>query len=203
MVIIEEKKQKGGFHMWGLKKSFPELITSRFILRELEPRDARALYVILSTEEVMRYYGSDPLLAVYEAKNVIAYFKDQFQQGKAIRWAICDRETNELVGTIGFHNWTPQYFRAEIGFEVAPNHWRRGVAHEAASAVIRHGFDEFKFHRISALVAPENEGSNRLVQKLGFTEEGLLHDYAYSHGRFMDLMMYRLLKEEWNEREER
>ncbi len=203
MVIIEEKKQKGGFHMWGLKKSFPELITSRFILRELEPRDARALYVILSTEEVMRYYGSDPLLAVYEAKNVIAYFKDQFQQGKAIRWAICDRETNELVGTIGFHNWTPQYFRAEIGFEVAPNHWRRGVAHEAASAVIRHGFDEFKFHRISALVAPENEGSNRLVQKLGFTEEGLLHDYAYSHGRFMDLTMYRLLKEEWNEREER
>ncbi len=203
MVIIEEKNQKGGFHMWGLKKSFPELITSRFILRELEPRDARALYVILSTEEVMRYYGSDPLLAVYEAKNVIAYFKDQFQQGKAIRWAICDRETNELVGTIGFHNWTPQYFRAEIGFEVAPNHWRRGVAHEAASAVIRHGFDEFKFHRISALVAPENEGSNRLVQKLGFTEEGLLHDYAYSHGRFMDLTMYRLLKEEWNEREER
>jgi len=203
MVIIEEKKQKGGFHMWGLKKSFPELITSRFILRELEPRDARALYVILSTEEVMRYYGSDPLLAVYEAKNVIAYFKNQFQQGKAIRWAICDRETNELVGTIGFHNWTPQYFRAEIGFEVAPNHWRRGVAHEAASAVIRHGFDEFKFHRISALVAPENEGSNRLVQKLGFTEEGLLHDYAYSHGRFMDLTMYRLLKEEWNEREER
>ncbi|WP_214710534.1 MULTISPECIES: GNAT family N-acetyltransferase [unclassified Exiguobacterium] len=189
--------------MWGLKKSFPELITSRFILRELEPRDARALYVILSTGEVMRYYGSDPLLAVYEAKNVIAYFKDQFQQGKAIRWAICDRETNELVGTIGFHNWTPQYFRAEIGFEVAPNHWRRGVAHEAASAVIRHGFDEFKFHRISALVAPENEGSNRLVQKLGFTEEGLLHDYAYSHGRFMDLTMYRLLKEEWNEREER
>ncbi|WP_396129545.1 GNAT family N-acetyltransferase [Exiguobacterium mexicanum] len=39
-----------------------------------------------------------------------------------------------------------------------------------------------------------------MVQKLGFTEEGLLHDYAYSHGRFMDLTMYRLLKDEWNER---
>ncbi|MBG0916582.1 GNAT family N-acetyltransferase [Exiguobacterium sp. SRB7LM] len=187
--------------MWGLKRSFPELATPRFILRELEPRDARALYTILSTEEVMRYYGSDPLLAVYEAKNVIAYFKDQFQQGKAIRWAICDRMTNELVGTIGFHNWTPQYYRAEIGFEVSPHYWRQGVAFEAASAVIQYGFEEFKFHRISALVAPENEGSNRLVQKLGFIEEGLLQDYAYSHGRFMDLTMYRLLKTEWEEKE--
>lgn len=192
---------KGGFHMWGLKRSFPELATPRFLLRELEPRDARALYTILSTEEVMRYYGSDPLLAVYEAKNVIAYFKDQFQQGKAIRWAICDRLTNELVGTIGFHNWTPQYYRAEIGFEVAPDHWRQGVAYEAAMAVIQYGFEEFNFHRISALVAPNNEGSNRLVQKLGFTEEGLMRDYAYSHGRFMDLTMYRLLKQEWIGRE--
>lgn len=187
--------------MWGLKRSFPELATPRFILRELEPRDARALYTILSTEEVMRYYGSDPLLAVYEAKNVIAYFKDQFQHGKAIRWAICNRMTNELVGTIGFHNWTPQYYRAEIGFEVSPHYWRQGVAFEAASAVIQYGFEEFKFHRISALVAPGNKGSNRLVQKLGFIEEGLLQDYAYSHGRFMDLTMYRLLKTEWEEKE--
>ena len=187
--------------MWGLKRSFPELATPRFILRELEPRDARALYTILSTEEVMRYYGSDPLLAVYEAKNVIAYFKDQFQQGKAIRCAICNRMTSELVGTIGFHNWTPQYYRAEIGFEVSPHYWRQGVAFEAASAVIQYGFEEFKFHRISALVAPGNEGSNRLVQKLGFIEEGLLQDYAYSHGRFMDLTMYRLLKTEWEEKE--
>ncbi|MBR3062531.1 MAG: GNAT family N-acetyltransferase [Exiguobacterium sp.] len=187
--------------MWGLKQSFPELATPRFILRELEPRDARALYTILSTEEVMRYYGSDPLLSVYEAKNVIAYFKDQFQQGKAVRWAICDRMTNELVGTIGFHNWTPQYYRAEIGFEVSPHYWRQGVAFEAASAVIQYGYEEFKFHRISALVAPGNEGSNRLVQKLGFIEEGLLQDYAYSHGRFMDLTMYRLLKTEWEEKE--
>lgn len=183
--------------MWGLKKSFPELATKRFILRELEPRDARMLYEILSTEEVMRYYGSDPLLAVYEAKNVIAYFKEQFQQGKAIRWAICDRKSGELLGTIGFHNWMPQYYRAEIGFEVAPDHWRSGVAYEAASAVIEHGFKEFKFHRISALVAPENTSSNRLVQKLNFTQEGLLQDYAYSHGRFMDLTMYRLLLDEW------
>ncbi|WP_214881827.1 MULTISPECIES: GNAT family protein [unclassified Exiguobacterium] len=187
--------------MWGLKRSFPELATPRFILRELEPRDARALYTILSTEEVMRYYGSDPLLAVYEAKNVIAYFKDQFQQGKAIRWAICDRFTNDLVGTIGFHNWTAQYYRAEIGFEVSHHYWRQGVAFEAATAVIQHGFEEFKFHRISALVAPGNEGSNRLVQKLGFIEEGLLKDYAYSHSRFMDLTMYRLLKTEWEEKE--
>ncbi|STO08619.1 GNAT family N-acetyltransferase [Exiguobacterium aurantiacum] len=189
--------------MWGLRKSFPELATNRFTLRELEPRDARALYAILSTDEVMRYYGSDPLLAVYEAKNVIAYFKDQFQQGKAIRWAICDRSTDELVGTIGFHNWTPQYYRAEIGFEVARSHWRQGVAFEAATAVIEHGFNEFKFHRISALVAPENDGSNRLVQKLGFTKEGLLHDYAYSHGRFMDLTMYRLLRDEWLTKEDK
>lgn len=183
--------------MWGVKKNFPELTTERFVLRELELRDAKPLFRILSSDDVMRYYGSDPLLAVYEARNVIMYFKEQFAQGKSIRWAIESRETGELLGTIGFHNWTPQYFRAEIGFEVAREHWGKGIAYESAQAVLEHGFFVWKLHRVSALVVPENESSNRLVQKLGFVSEGLLVNYAFSHGRFMDLTMYRLLRPDW------
>lgn len=183
--------------MWGLRKPFPELRTERFILRELENRDARELFKILSDDKVMYYYGSDPLVTVYEAKNVISYFKEQFTQGKAIRWAIADAQTNQLIGTIGFHNWLSQYHRAEIGFEVSQDYWQRGVASEAARAVLTYGFEEFALHRISALVAPENLASNALVQKLGFKAEGLLEDYAYSHGRFMNLTMYRMLASEW------
>ncbi|ASI35888.1 MULTISPECIES: GNAT family protein [Exiguobacterium] len=183
--------------MWGLRKPFPELTTERFVLRELENKDARDLFKILSDEDVMYYYGSDPLATVYEAKNVISYFKEQFTQGKAIRWAIADLQTNQLIGTIGFHNWLAQYHRAEIGFEVSQDYWKQGVASEAARAVLTHGFEDFALHRISALVAPENLASNALVQKLGFQSEGLLEDYAYSHGRFMDLTIYRMLASEW------
>lgn len=189
--------------MWGLRKPFPELTTERFLLRELESRDAKDLFQILSDDDVMYYYGSDPLVTVYEAKNVISYFKEQFAQGKAIRWAIADRQTNRLIGTIGYHNWLAQYHRAEIGFEVSQEWWQKGVAYEAAGAVLSHGFDHFGLHRISALVAPENVASNALVQKLGFQAEGLLEDYAYSHGRFMDLTMYRMLASEWRDRPER
>ncbi|QOS89014.1 GNAT family N-acetyltransferase [Brevibacillus sp. JNUCC-41] len=64
--------------------------------------------------------------------------------------------------------------RAEIGYEIHPDHWRKGYTLEAASKVISYGFDEMNLTRIGAVVFIENEAPSTLLTKIGFQKEGVL-----------------------------
>lgn len=64
--------------------------------------------------------------------------------------------------------------------------------------IIRYAFEHTTIQRIQALIEPLNQASQRMVEKAGFTREGLLRKYEYTCGKFDDLYMYGLLKEEYN-----
>ena len=64
---------------------------------------------------------------------------------------------------------------------------------EALEAVIRFGFERYRLHRIEAQVAVPNRASHRLLQKLGFREEGRLRERFFVDGRFHDETMLSLL----------
>src|SRR5690606_39641068 len=87
-------------------------------------------------------------------------------------------------------------YRAEIGFELSKEQWGKGIAAEAVEAIIRHGFQQMNFQRIEALIEPRNLASQKLVERLGFVREGLLRSYEYTCGKFDDLYMYSVLKQE-------
>lgn len=105
------------------------------------------------------------------------------------------------------HNWKLWFLdyessheRASVGYELHQEYWRQGIAAEAMKAVIEYGFSNWKLHRIQALIELENISSQKLVEKLGFHQEGLLREYERTCGKFDDLYMYSLLKREWKER---
>ena len=64
--------------------------------------------------------------------------------------------------------------RAEIGYDLNPECWGQGFMAEALVAAINHGIDSMKLNRIDALVYIKNDRSVRLLQRLGFKQEGLL-----------------------------
>ena len=68
---------------------------------------------------------------------------------------------------------------------------------EALRAVIQNGFGRMGLNRIDALVYTENDRSIRLLQGLGFQEEGILRDFFYLNGRFYDHYLLSLLQREW------
>ncbi|OAH11313.1 GNAT family N-acetyltransferase [Streptomyces jeddahensis] len=65
--------------------------------------------------------------------------------------------------------------------------------------MIRFGFGELGLHRISAAIGPENHASIRVVEKLGFTREGILRDHVFTNSEWRNSVLYSLLKHEWNE----
>ena len=86
---------------------------------------------------------------------------------------------------------------AEIGYSIARRLWGQGVATEAASAVMGHGFGALGLARIWACADVRNVASWRVMEKLGMRREGLLRSRRVVHGERVDDMLYALLREEW------
>lgn len=173
---------------------FPILETERLILREITKADAKQIFACFSNDNVTRYYGQETLETIEQAENIIDFFTNNYNENRGIRWGIERKGTKGIIGTIGFHSWMPKHKRAEIGYEILHEQWRKGYASEAVSKVLSYGFDVMDLTRIGAVVFIENDASNELLTKIGFQKEGILRDYMYQNGVPHDTYVYSILK---------
>ncbi|ANF45591.1 GNAT family N-acetyltransferase [Priestia megaterium] len=175
---------------------FPIIKTKRLILREIVAEDAGNILKYLSDKEVMKHYGLEPFTTVKDASNEIAWYKSILNEKSGIRWGITLKEQDDIIGSCGFLNRVHNHCRAEIGYELSKDYWGNGIANEALEAVIKYGFTHFNLRRIEALIEPANAASQKLIKKNGFIKEGLLRSYEFTCGKFNDLYMYSLLKQD-------
>ncbi|MCM3122801.1 GNAT family protein [Mesobacillus sp. AQ2] len=178
--------------------TFPVLETARLVLRKVIKDDASSIFKYLSNEEVMKYYGLEPFKSINDALDEISWYQSIHNARTGIRWGITLKEQGVVIGSCGFHNIVSKHFRSEIGFELSQELWGKGIAAEAVEAIINYGFQHMNFHRIEALIEPQNRSSQKLVEKFGFIKEGLLRDYEFTQGKFDDLYMYSLLKRDFD-----
>jgi ribosomal-protein-alanine N-acetyltransferase len=172
----------------------PELATRRLRLRASRPGDAAALVTILGDPEVTRYHNMPTLTTLAEAQAALEQLQQRYTARDTIRWAIELVEHGEMIGTVGLLRFDFAHRRAEVGYEIARRFWGRGLAPEAVAAVIGYGFSVLGLHRIEAGVLPENHASVRVLQKLGFLEEGTRRDYLSFLGRFHTFRWFSLLE---------
>lgn len=177
-------------------KHFPRLETPRLIMREAKPEDRDGLFALYADEEVMRYMPLDPFRSVEEADDELGWHARIFREGTGIRWMIEDRDSGEFAGTCGFLGIEREHNRMEIGYDLAPAFWGRGLMPEAVRAVLGFGFGPLGANKIEARVDPGNAASIRLMDKLGFVQEGLLRQHEYEKGRYVDLAAYSMLRSE-------
>lgn len=177
---------------------FPSIETERLVLREVTKNDADSLLAYLSDEQVTRHMGLVPFVSPEDALGEIEWYQSIFDNGTGMRWGITIKGKDRVIGSCGFLNRTQKHNRSEIGFELSREHWGKGIAAEALSAVIEYGFSELNLNRIEALIEPANSPSQKLVERYGFTKEGLLRDYECTQGKYDDLYMYSLLKREFD-----
>lgn len=175
---------------------FPTLETERLRLREITAEDAEGIFSCFSLDSVTRYYGQETLESLEQARMFIEFFSKNYKEKRGIRWGIERKGGNGIIGTIGFNAWSPKHRRAEIGYEIHPDYWRKGFASEAISEVLSYGFEELGLTRVGAIVFKENKASNKLLMKMGFEKEGVLRDYMYQNGVSYDTNVYSIVKSE-------
>jgi RimJ/RimL family protein N-acetyltransferase len=107
-------------------------------------------------------------------------------------------EQSKPIGTIALGNINAKDHSASLGLAIGDKqYWSRGYGTEAASLIIRYGFEQLNLHRISSSAWSFNERSIRLHLKLGFREEGRRIESVYRNGSFCDEVMFGLLRQEW------
>ncbi|TYL36837.1 GNAT family N-acetyltransferase [Natronococcus pandeyae] len=165
-------------------------------LRTIETEDLEFLQREVNDPKIWRPIGrSTPLNAEQERE----FFEDIVCDDDGIHLLVA--ADSEPVGTIGLNSINREARRAELGYWIATEHHGRGYGTEAAKLLVEHGFDQLGLHRISARVFEFNDASKRLLESVGFTEEGVHRDTEFIDGEFQDTHWYGLLEDEWRLRE--
>jgi RimJ/RimL family protein N-acetyltransferase len=171
---------------------FPILETERLILRQLAAADAQDYFLFLSDEENIRYYDPAPMSQLEQAEQSIERHRRRFAQQEALRWGITLKGENRVIGASGYF-WDAENQSAGLSYILAKPYWNQGIMTEALTAMIQFGFDHIHLHRIEARVAYPNLASARLLEKLGFQEEGRLRDAQYANNQFVDESIFALI----------
>ena len=173
---------------------FPILETNRLTLRTISLNDAEDLFQLRRNVDVMRFIDRIPHRTPDDTREMIQKIQEGIKNNDAIAWAVTLKNTPGLVGTFSYHRIEKEHHRAEIGYMLDPQHWRKGITNEAMLSVLDYGFKNMKLHSIEANVNPGNVASSSLLKKHGFVKEAYFKENYFFNGKFLDTEIYSLLE---------
>ncbi len=165
---------------------FPELHSERLHLRKIRPEDKATIFKGLSHPAVIQYYGVS-YKNIEEAEEQMRWYRNLEKSESGIWWGICLKDSFSLIGACGFNEWHQEHRRIETGYWLLPEFWQQGIMREALPEIMKYAFEDMDIHRIEAIVENGNEGSKKLLLKLGFRFEGTRKDCEIKNGRFISL----------------
>ena len=169
----------------------------RVRLRPIDERDAPALYATYADPQTSRYLSRPPMTGLAQAEEMVAKIKAGYADGTMLQLAVERKDGGAFLGVcLVFHIHAPSA-RAEIGYILAREHWSRGYMAEALPALVDHAFRAMGLNRLEADIDPRNRASARVLERLGFRQEGLLRERWIVRGEASDSAIYGLLRKEW------
>jgi ribosomal-protein-alanine N-acetyltransferase len=177
---------------------FPRLTTERLIFRQLKAGDEGEIFKLRSDKNVNKYLTRNGCKTMEEAGAFINKINRGISNNESIYWGIAQKKDNiypgdKLIGTICLWNIQPEDYRAELGYELNPDFWGKGIMSEAIPKIIEYGFEIMKLHSLEADLDPGNSRSALLLEKNGFMREGYFKESVYFNGKFLDRVVYTLL----------
>ncbi len=103
---------------------------------------------------------------------------------------------NRMAGQIEFNYFDWENRKTEIGFWLGESFQGKGLVTRSCRVLTDYAFDELKLNRVERLCGAENVKSRKIVEKLGFREEGMMRRSAWIHDRFVDFVIYGMLASE-------
>ena len=169
---------------------FPILETERLTLRRVLPSDVKEMFELRSNPETMKYIPRPLLTNHEEALAHIQMMEDKIETNEGINWAITIKGDDKMLGVIGHYRIKPEHYRAEVGYMILPEYHGKGITTEAVQCVVTYGFNTMQLHSIEGVIDPENEASQRVLQKCGFVKEAHFKENEFYDGKFIDAVVY-------------
>ena len=170
------------------------LETKRLILRKPEPRDAESYLEFVNSEFVMRYNAMSPVTREKAERQ----FAEAPDDGSVI--ALEDKASGRLLGMVYSGEDSLRYGIAskEFSYFLREDAARQGYMKEALSSLIAHFFESENLDLVSARCFAPNTASRRLLESLGFRQDGLVRRCVKGYRDVVfDDCLYSLLREDF------
>lgn len=184
------------------------MITSeRLILRRWRDEDLAPFAVLNADQTAMRFMPS--IMTAEETRALMGRFEEHHRLHGFGVWAVEAPGVAPFIGYVGLQrvpfeaHFTPA---VETGWRLAPAHWGKGYATEAARAALRFGFEDLNLDQIVSFTVPANKPSWSVMERLGMTRDP---DGDFDHPRLpvghalRRHVLYRMTREAWRDREGR
>lgn len=181
-----------------LRPTLPVIETPRLILRQMERSDTADMYEYSRLSETTRYLLWNPHPSPEYTRTYLTMIGRFYRKGEFYDWAVVEKASGRMIGTCGFARLEQNHRVGEIGYVLNPAYHGRGYATEAASAVIRYGFETLGLNRIEGRYMVENIASRRVMEHCGLVFEGVLRQSMMVKGRFRDIGLCSLLRKDYN-----
>ena len=181
-----------------LQPTYP-IKTARLILRPFGRGDLTALHALQSRPDVTRYLEWEPRSRAATADVLAGRIEGATltEPGKSLWIAVELADTGELMGEESLRWTSAENHTGEISVVFHPRHQGRGYAAEAATELLRLGFEELKLHRIVGRCDARNIASASLMEGLGMRREAHLREKELIKGEWTDQLVYAMLGTEW------
>ncbi len=180
-------------------RAMPELKTQRLLLRAPRIRDAGDVFAYSRDPEVARFVMWEPHQSVGESRSFLRSLQKKNREGQPGTFIIEDKQSGRAVGTIGFMWIDADHSSCEIGYSLARSCWNRGYMTEALKEVIRFSFETLRLNRVEGQHDVRNPASGAVMRHAGMRCEGLLRQRLFNKGSFADVMLYAILRKDWDE----
>ena len=175
----------------------PQIDGSRVRLRGMRQSDVPAYFALQSDPVGMRYWSYPPLTGIEQAQALFERNEQAADAGDCIPWVVALAHDDAMIGTCTLFALDTAHRRAMLGYALDRAHWGRGYAQEALRLALGHAFGALALHRVEADIDPRNTASTRLVERVGFTREGLLRERWLVGDDIQDSALYGLLARDY------
>lgn len=166
------------------------------VLRPLEPMDVDHLYEFRNDWEVTRHLGG--FSAGYSRANLEDWIKRHSNRPDEVLWTIAARISNQCAGHVGLYQVDNRVRNGQFAILIGDRSlWGKGLGPRVTSAVVSWGFSQLNLHKIGLRVLTNNQRAIHVYESLGFRSEGVLRDEQFRDGKYLNLMLMAIFKDEW------
>jgi len=145
-----------------------QMETERFILREFQMSDAHDMYSNwLSDKDSAKYNAWRVHSSIDETKEYLSEWIGFYKKKDYLHWAVVDKETKEVIGSVTVSNIKKWKRYCEIGYTVAKKLWNKGIATEVLICILHYLTQEVGFEKICAIHDIRNQASGKVMKKAG------------------------------------
>lgn len=171
--------------------------TNRLNIRKYSKFDCKDIAKLLNNKDIYKTtyaipFPYPPERAFWWVKFVNNNMKNQssYEFGVFLK-------NGEYIGNVGLINVMSHHNKADITYFIEPRHWSNGYATEAVHEMLKFGFDELMLNRIGGICMEENIGSKTVLEKCGFTFEGIGRAEMIKDNEVKNICHYSILKSEY------